>query len=849
MGTGNFHLAILLLSGTVLFLSVLAGRPRRVAKNYVPLPYALMHLIAATGAFCLSWVESHDSGNWKCSALMSYFVALGILRTCCRSHKCKTQLYKHMILVATLALFLGIVQDLLPMIIVDSMYRPGIIESALLACLAAVVIMVLATPRPRCPLAPDIESDESFVEESPEETCSLFSYYCSYEWITYVILRGFQRDLTMDDLPPLPTYDEPLVWLKKIKTQRLKGGKTVRTLCRLLKTEVKTMMGWAASTAVVEFLAPYSMLRLLAYLEDPREAVVHPSLWIVLLFVGPTIRSLCYQQYIFTATRLLVRVNMSLVQEIYQTAMRSHIYDDSITEPSPKKASGRRGDSSNTAPKSGQANLTSLMSYDVDAICNSRDIFYVATACPVSTTIAMAFLYQMLGWPFLPGVVVLFLLTPLPALASRKISRIQQSVLRATDVRLSKISEYLNSIRTLKYFGWEPAAIKTINDIRGVEQQRLWRRSVHAAGISMAGDLLPFISLLVMFSVFVLFTDNTLHAPVAFTSLSIMETLRSQFVWLSNISRFSAQGAESLRRVDRFFESAEKTQRHPEGPLELKEATFRRTPIAAFRLQNISLRFKQNALNVLTGPTGCGKTSLLQSLLGETVLEAGSATAPRDIAYVPQAPWLQNDTIRQNIMFYSAYDETRYNTIVDASGLAQDLRQLPLGDLTVVGERGTSLSGGQKQRVSLARALYSRSSTLLLDDIFSALDTHTTSLVYKRCFHSGLLADRTVVLVTSLPVALKDAEMVIRLEHGKVASVQSSPNRGRTPQIATPSVEEIETGSILISTPHETQDAEPLTEHAVAMDPASEQETVGIRGMTKETLATGRVPRTLCKYS
>ena len=740
-----------------------------------------------------------------------------------------------MSLVATVALLLGNVQFLLPMIIFDSNYYPSSIESALLACLAVVVVLVLATPRPSCPSVPDAESDESTIEESPEETCSLFSYYCSYEWITYVILRGFQRDLTMDDLPPLPTYDEPLKWLKNIKKQRLRGGKTFHTLYRLLKNEVRTMMGWAASTAVVEFLAPYSMLRLLAYLEDPSDAVVHPVLWIVLLFVGPTVRSLCYQQYIFTATRLLVRVNMSLVQEIYQTAMRSHIYDDSIGNPSHNELPGRPR-KWKTARMSGQANLTSLMSYDVDAIYNSRDIFYVATACPVSTTIAMVFLYRMLGWPSLLGVVVLFLLTPLPALVSRKISRIQQSVLRATDVRLSKISEFLNSIRTLKYFGWEPAAINTINNIRGIEQQRLWRRSVHAAGISMAGDLLPFISLLVMFSVFVLFTDNSLHAPIAFTSLSIMETLRSQFVWLSNISRFSAQGAESLRRVDRFFESAEEIQKHAEGPLELKGATFRRTPIAAFRLRDINIRFKRNALNVLTGPTGCGKTSLLQSLLGETILESGGATAPRDIAYVPQVSWLQNDTVRQNILFYSQYDEARYKIAIEASGLAQDLQQLPLGDSTVVGERGTSLSGGQKQRVSLARALYSRSSTLLLDDIFSALDTHTTNLVYRRCFRSGLLADRTVVLVTSLPVAMKDAEMMVRLEHGKVASIQSSQ---RTSQDSTPSVEEIETRSPVSSTPHET-----LTEHVLSSGVAPEQE-VATRGMAKETSATGRVPRTL----
>ncbi|GAB1217957.1 hypothetical protein ATERTT37_007200 [Aspergillus terreus] len=570
----------------------------------------------------------------------------------------------------------------------------------------------------------------------------------------------------MDDLPPLPSYDDPSKWLKKIKQQRLKGGKTLRTLCRLLSTEIRTMMTWSATTAVVDFVAPYAMLRLLAFLEEPDDAIVKPILWVSLLFIGPMTRSLCYQQYIFTATRLLVRINISLVQEIYETAMKSYIYDDSVDL---QKTSGylksQSAKSSKRALKSSQANLTSLMSYDVDAIYNSRDIFYVATASPIATALALVFLYRMLGWPSVFGVLALLLLTPLPALASRRVSRIQQSVMRATDVRLAKISEYLGSIRTLKYFGWEHAAMDSINEVRGVEQRRLWRRSVYAAAISMAGDLLPMVSLLVMFSIFVLFTGLPLRAPVAFTSLSIMETLRSQFVWLSNVSRYSAQGAESLRRVDRFFDSAGEIKRHPEGPLEMKNATFRRTPIAAFRLQDVSLCFKQRALNVVTGPTGCGKTSLLLSLLGETVLESGSATCPRDVAYVPQAPWLQNDTIRNNITFYSAFDEARYDAVVEASGLAQDLRQLPAGDLTLVGEKGTSLSGGQKQRVSLARALYSPSSTLLLDDIFSALDTHTSTLVFEKCFRGGLLSDRTVVLVTHYPPAFQEADLVIRMEH------------------------------------------------------------------------------------
>ncbi|KAB8266731.1 P-loop containing nucleoside triphosphate hydrolase protein [Aspergillus minisclerotigenes] len=654
----------------------------------------------------------------------------------------------------------------------------------------------------------------------------------------------------MDDLPPLPSYDEPSKWLKKIKRQRLKGGKTFRTLCRLLKTEIKSMMCWSSITAVLDFVAPYSMLRLLAYLENPEDAILHPALWVALLFIGPMSRSLCYQQYIFTATRLLVRVNVSLVQEIYQTAMRSYLYDDSIVETSTEdrpKSSRSMRDSAKGAPKSSQANITSLMSYDVDAIYNSRDIFFVATAAPIATTVAVIFLYRMLGWPSLFGVSALLCLSPLPALASRRVSRIQRSVMRATDVRLSKISEYLNSIRTLKYFGWEHAAMESINEARGVEQRRLWKRSVYAAAISMAGDLLPMMSLLVMFSVFVLFTNDTLRAATAFTSLSIMETLRSQFVWLSNISKASAQGAESLRRVDRFFDTAREIKHHPEGPLELKNATFRRTPIAAFRLHDVSVRFRPRALNVVTGPTGSGKTSLLLSLLGETVLESGTASCPRDVAYVPQAPWLQNDTIRENITFFGPFDKARYNTVIEASGLVQDLRQLPAGDLTVVGEKGTSLSGGQKQRVSLARALYSQSSTLLLDDIFSALDTHTTTLVYDKCFRSGLLSDRTVVLITHYPAALQDAELLVRLDHGKASTVETPSSFPQAllqrTRCSTPATD---TDSLSLGNPLIVE--EPLdvpSEPTTTIAPAHEQQSPQVSRIAKETSATGRVPRTL----
>ncbi|PYH49471.1 putative ABC multidrug transporter [Aspergillus saccharolyticus JOP 1030-1] len=863
IAAGNLHLALLLTSWVLALLPILfrfirrAGRLKlrdnlesadRHSEILVHLPTAFAHLAAALAACCLSWLDIQHGASWKRSLLLTYVVFLGVGYICCKNNGYRTHLYRHMNGLAVAAWLLAVVQDLVPMTIVDATYRPSSLGAAIVASLAAVLIIALATPRPRRPMVGDAEIERSLKEEkaSPEETCSLFSYYCSYEWITYVIFRGCRRDLTLDDLPPLPSYDEPLRWLEKIKMQRRRGGKTFRTLCRLLQSEINTMMAWSATTAFIDFMAPYSMLRLLAYLEDAESAVFHPALWIALLFVGPMTRSLCYQQYIFTSTRLVVRVNVSLVQELYQTAMRSYIYDGSVGEHhhTKKQEESQNGAKSKGKPETRQANLTSLMSYDVDAIYNSRDIFYLATAGPISITLALIFLYQMLGWPSLFGVLTLLCLSPLPALASRKVSRIQRSVMRATDARLSKISEYLNSIRTLKYFGWEHAAINSINEVRRVEQRRLWRRSVYAALISMAGELLPLLSLLVMFSTYILFTGQPLRAPIAFTSLSIMETLRVLFVWLSNVSRYTAQGSESLRRIDNFLETADEIKRHPEGPLELIDATFRPTPVAAFRLQDVTIKFKPNALNVVTGPTGSGKTTLLLSCLGETVMESGTASCPPDVAYVPQAPWLQNDTIRQNIVFYGPFDENRYATVVEASGLAQDLKQLPAGDMTRVGEKGTSLSGGQKQRVSFARALYSFSSTLLLDDIFSALDTHTSTLVYEKCFRSGMLKDRTVVLVTHYPAALQDAESIIRLEHGKLVPAQTL-SRALTPVLASPAG----CGTPdLIPVGDETAEEPPFNAPSELpmppVPPVADQHAAQGR-IVEETSSTGRVPRTL----
>lgn len=132
---------------------------------------------------------------------------------------------------------------------------------------------------------------------------------------------------------------------------------------------------------------------------------------------------------------------------------------------------------------------------------------------------------------------------------------------------------------------------------------------------------------------------------------------------------------------------------YPHGPAGIRNATFQRAAGSAFYLRDINIKFNQGGLNVVTGDSGSGKSSLLLALLGETIKESGSVTRQQDAAYASQTAWLQAGTIMENILFYNAYNEKRYRSVISACCLDVDLAEIELGDQTVVGDGGFALSG------------------------------------------------------------------------------------------------------------------------------------------------------------
>ncbi|KAJ3109242.1 hypothetical protein HDU96_007273 [Phlyctochytrium bullatum] len=208
-------------------------------------------------------------------------------------------------------------------------------------------------------------------------------------------------------------------------------------------------------------------------------------------------------------------------------------------------------------------------------------------------------------------------------------------------------------------------------------------------------------------------------------------------------------------------------------------------------LKNINLTLNRGELVAVVCTVGCGKSSLLNAIVGEMKRTNGSVSFSGTMGYVPQTAWIQvifksfsiswlpeanrlvlnqNATLEQNITFGLHYDPVRYRKVIEACALESDLKVLPDGDQTSIGERGINLSGGQRQRVNLDRCVYSNTDLILLDDPLSAVDVTVGRFLFERCIQ-GALAGKTRLLVTHQLHFLPRVDRIVVMKDGEISEV------------------------------------------------------------------------------
>ena len=189
-----------------------------------------------------------------------------------------------------------------------------------------------------------------------------------------------------------------------------------------------------------------------------------------------------------------------------------------------------------------------------------------------------------------------------------------------------------------------------------------------------------------------------------------------------------------------------------------------------YALKNINFTVKEGEFVCIIGDVGSGKSSLIQALLNNMIVlnqEESNIILNGSISYVPQEAWIQNNTVRNNILFYLPFDIERYHQILEICELNPDLDALIGGDMTEIGEKGINLSGGQRARINIARALYSNKDIYIFDDPISALDANVGKNIVKNCI-VNYLEDKTRILITHALQHVYYADKIYYMRKGKI---------------------------------------------------------------------------------
>ncbi|HEY4756785.1 MAG TPA: ABC transporter ATP-binding protein [Ignavibacteriaceae bacterium] len=355
----------------------------------------------------------------------------------------------------------------------------------------------------------------------------------------------------------------------------------------------------------------------------------------------------------------------------------------------------------------------------------------------------------------------------------------------------TKAQENFSGIRVIKSYVREESEIGEFKKLSLDYLQRNMNMIKYQAIIQPILFLITGISIIIVIwlgGYKVISKEMNLGEITAFiTYLNILIWPMIAFGWVMNIIQ---QAEASMKRLNKIFsepneiedsEQSIKSINEINGDIEFKNVSFKYGEHLPLVLDNVSLKIPKGSTLAIMGFTGAGKTSfinliprLYDAIDGGVLIDGIDVRKiPLDvlrsnIGLVPQESFLFSDTVANNISY--GLRETNKEKVIAVSKIAafdKDVKSFPKGYDTIVGERGITFSGGQKQRASIARALAIDPKILILDDSFSAVDTHTEEEILTNA--KFFMNNRTTIIISHRISTVKESDKIIILHNGKIA--------------------------------------------------------------------------------
>ncbi|KJX95881.1 ABC transporter family protein [Zymoseptoria brevis] len=442
--------------------------------------------------------------------------------------------------------------------------------------------------------------------------------------------------------------------------------------------------------------------------------------------------------------------------------------------------------------------IMTLMANDTSRVDQACGMFHLVWTSPFTILLTLAILLSNLTYSALSGFSLMFLGLPILVMVIKSLGKRRKAINRVTDKRMSLTQEILSSIRFVKYYTWEGAFLKELMDIRRQETSMMQDLLTTRNGINAFSYSMPVFAAMLSFITYSL-SGHNLTAARVFSSLALFNALRLPFNLLPVVIGQVADAWSSIGRIQSFLMAEEHVAaivtdcqlpyavetraanlvwevtasrkaraEQPETEQDLGEerASAEGKP---FGVHDIDISIGRTELVAIIGKVGSGKSSLLAGIAGDMRITSGHISLGGSRAFCPQNAWIQNATLQDNVLFGKTMDEAWYHRVIHACALQADFDALPAGDQTEIGERGINLSGGQKQRVNLARAIYSDSDIIIMDDPLSAVDAHVGRHIFEEAI-CGLLKDRCRILATHQLNYLERCDRIVMLEEGRITA-------------------------------------------------------------------------------